>query len=453
MKKNKGFIGIGLILAIILGITVVGGGAYYLNKSSKNISEIDSQIFQNVKLKEYKNIEAGFSFKYPTEYKEVNVTKNISPNGEGYGYSFTGYSGVPGKFWFQFSTKDFNPSTGDDGNTIKKNFIDYCKDTEVFCETILLKNGSKIQLAKKLDSRTAEPYFFGISLPNNINYKDLIFVSSDRSVLVNIASQLEITNSNNLVTTVAPQVVTDCTSSSTPSVKVLSPNGGETYTAGQKVDIKWSSCNSTANDQVMIIMKSTQTLFGAEVATVLNTGTATITLPTSFGGGQASVTSGNYYKMRLELGGNAMNKVAPVDESDNLFTINSATNTILTVLPAKYIGSQNWPPVVKISGSAYSCKISSGSGDVPTVVEEKNINGKKYCKTSFVDAGAGSRFGTYLYMTANGSGSKTASFNLSWSSCEGYRDNSSTGEAEYNECNNTVSTFLNKLDVMVDSLM
>lgn len=33
MNKNKGFIGIGLILAIVLGIIVVGGGAYYLGKS------------------------------------------------------------------------------------------------------------------------------------------------------------------------------------------------------------------------------------------------------------------------------------------------------------------------------------------------------------------------------------------------------------------------------------
>lgn len=34
MKDNKGFIGVGLILAIILGVAVVGGGTYYLTKSS-----------------------------------------------------------------------------------------------------------------------------------------------------------------------------------------------------------------------------------------------------------------------------------------------------------------------------------------------------------------------------------------------------------------------------------
>lgn len=34
MNKNKGFIGLGLIIAIVLGVAVVGGGAYYLGKNS-----------------------------------------------------------------------------------------------------------------------------------------------------------------------------------------------------------------------------------------------------------------------------------------------------------------------------------------------------------------------------------------------------------------------------------
>ncbi|KKQ21047.1 MAG: hypothetical protein US34_C0002G0069 [Candidatus Nomurabacteria bacterium GW2011_GWC2_36_9] len=34
MKTNKGIIGIGLVLAIVLGIVVVGGGAYYVGKST-----------------------------------------------------------------------------------------------------------------------------------------------------------------------------------------------------------------------------------------------------------------------------------------------------------------------------------------------------------------------------------------------------------------------------------
>src|SRR3989338_10087824 len=34
-----------------------------------------------------------------------------------------------------------------------------------------------------------------------------------------------------------------CNENSKPSITVLAPNGGETYIVGQKVDVKWTSCN------------------------------------------------------------------------------------------------------------------------------------------------------------------------------------------------------------------
>jgi len=83
MNKNKGIIGIGLILAIVLGIVVVGGGAYYLGKSSskqevKNpetvLTNNENQkllVVENKNIvvpsdwKTYSNTEIGFEFKYP----------------------------------------------------------------------------------------------------------------------------------------------------------------------------------------------------------------------------------------------------------------------------------------------------------------------------------------------------------------------------------------------------
>jgi len=61
MKQNKGFIGIGLIIAIVLGIAVVGGGAYYLGKSSKveNKEIVENNTVQN-------KIEGSNSHEVPT---------------------------------------------------------------------------------------------------------------------------------------------------------------------------------------------------------------------------------------------------------------------------------------------------------------------------------------------------------------------------------------------------
>ncbi len=43
MKKNKGFIGLGVIVAIILGIIVVGGGAYYLGSKNNSNQGVNNQ--------------------------------------------------------------------------------------------------------------------------------------------------------------------------------------------------------------------------------------------------------------------------------------------------------------------------------------------------------------------------------------------------------------------------
>jgi hypothetical protein len=105
MDKNKGVIGIGLILAIVLGIVVVGGGAYYLGKDSNKV--------------------------------EIKNPVNVLPNVE------------------------------------------------------------KQELPVKEEEKKETP----------------------------------------------PKVVSDCDSNSKPSIKVLSPKGGEVYKVGDKITVKWSSCN------------------------------------------------------------------------------------------------------------------------------------------------------------------------------------------------------------------
>jgi hypothetical protein len=75
MNKNKGFIGIGLIIAIVLGIAVVGGGAYYLGKSGNKPVVINPEnSLPNV---ENQNLPV-------VENKSTNISSLvavISPNG------------------------------------------------------------------------------------------------------------------------------------------------------------------------------------------------------------------------------------------------------------------------------------------------------------------------------------------------------------------------------------
>ncbi len=109
---------------------------------------------------------------------------------------------------------------------------------------------------------------------------------------------------------------TDCLPTTTPWIKVISPNGGETYTAGQQLAVKWQSCNVPASSHDIFValhqdgeFKNVSYLSNATI----NDGSEIFTIP--------SVPSGNY-KIRV---GSSSARVGQ-DYSDNFFTINSTTN-------------------------------------------------------------------------------------------------------------------------------
>ncbi|MFA6515187.1 MAG: peptidoglycan-binding domain-containing protein [Candidatus Paceibacterota bacterium] len=137
-----------------------------------------------------------------------------------------------------------------------------------------------------------------------------------------IVLTLFVLGASNAQATSVPSV---CASTATPSITVLSPNGGEVYQSGQQITVKWKSCNSTVAN-VLIGLRSTVLNEGVEITTTQNDGEEKVTLPTYMGQGNQPLVSGNYYKIGIELGGNPNWS----DNSDNTFTINSlSTSTIL----------------------------------------------------------------------------------------------------------------------------
>ena len=221
MKKNKGFIGLGVIVAIILGIIVVGGGAYYLG--SKNNSN-----------------------------QGVNNQANYLPTDQ-----------------------------------------------------------------------------------NQNNYQPINTTNNQNQPIINSQP----VNTNTTVTTTTTKVTTnsDCTPATTPWIKVLSPNGGETYTAGQKITVKWSSCKAIAPISIILIKHDSSlpynqsegqgdyagfNLGGFNPNTgVSNTGSLQVTLPSI---SNANLTPGQHYF--ISIAGQDDSSIGSGfnarDYSDNLFTIN-----------------------------------------------------------------------------------------------------------------------------------
>ncbi|MEY3784588.1 MAG: hypothetical protein RLZZ230_910 [Candidatus Parcubacteria bacterium] len=329
MKKNKGFIGIGLILVIILGMAVVGGGAYYIGKGKG-------------------------------ENKEVKSPENVLPNNEGQ------------------------------------------------------------------------------TLPTVENTKEEI------------------------VTITTPQVVAGCASSSTPSIKVLSPNGGESYQDGDKITVKWEDCNVDSSSTLAV-----ELLYGTDgimVVFVPNTGSHTFQLsPTALMNPSVKpsqlVRYGKYFK--VSVGTPPTTFPSYQDMSDNSFTINSACEAmgcennsdsknppISTTLP-QYV---NTHPVITSSSKSYSCNnigvASNTEGN--DITAQRVINGRTYCIHSLSDGYAGGRGYTYTYTTSNGNGTKIATLSFTHSSCGVYGGPS---EPAVIKCALDQKTFDDGLDTFIDSLI
>ncbi len=172
-------------------------------------------------------------------------------------------------------------------------------------------------------------------------------------------------NQNNAVTlpvqnaSVNTNATTACNSNSPTTIKVLSPNGGEVYQAGQQVTVKWESCNVTPNSIGIILIKHNPSVaytqsegqgdyagftlggFNSYTGTA-DDGSEQVTLPSA---SVTGFTSGQHYFIAVTgLGDNTHigSGYAPRDYSDNLFTIN-----------APQISSANWKTYTN-TGCGYS---------------------------------------------------------------------------------------------------
>lgn len=115
---------------------------------------------------------------------------------------------------------------------------------------------------------------------------------------------------------------------STPSITVLSPNGGESYTDGQQITINWASSNIPSSSLVNLALFSydaNNNAIGSVGLTTptANDGTEVVTLPTILSmksngiAGYSNITYGKYFKIMV----GTPDPNAKTDLSDNLFTI------------------------------------------------------------------------------------------------------------------------------------
>lgn len=117
--------------------------------------------------------------------------------------------------------------------------------------------------------------------------------------------------------------------STAPEIKVISPNGGEIFTAGQNVAVNWATCNIPANAQILLTLVYVNpngdgggavNVSTPNYGTTPNDGSQVITIPSAVMTGNSWIFGKNY-KINAEY---AYGTQVARDMSDDTFTINSA---------------------------------------------------------------------------------------------------------------------------------
>lgn len=168
-----------------------------------------------------------------------------------------------------------------------------------------------------------------------------------------------------------------CDSKATPSLKVLSPNGGETFTLGQTINIKWSSKCTDPNKTVLLSIgiKDSQAVSELLSMEVKNSGSYDFTIPSNY---NLSGYNSNKYDVTIDYvygNGDAVS-----DKSDGFFTIinsdQSKTMSVKVFFPKNNAGASDCSVVYPFNrtisstlyvASAAMVELSKG----PTVEEKK----------------------------------------------------------------------------------
>ncbi|MDD4304779.1 MAG: hypothetical protein PHG92_04860, partial [Patescibacteria group bacterium] len=133
------------------------------------------------------------------------------------------------------------------------------------------------------------------------------------------------------------------------------------------------------------------------------------------------------------------------DSNNNLWTTITNDRGVTFQYPkellAKYVSVVEWPPVIAIETSAYSCKNTPQEvSSMSDITSERMVDNRTYCLNVKNEGAAGSVYSSYVYTTVRGGKLVKVSFTLRYPNCNNYDEEQSKACASEREAFDVDST-------------
>ncbi len=164
------------------------------------------------------------------------------------------------------------------------------------------------------------------------------------------------------------------------SITLLSPNGGETFAAGQKIDVSWKTQNIPATEEVDI-------LFDSLVFATTNTGAYTFAIPSNYPGGN--------YKIEAAVIDSPIEPPIILDLSNKAFTVTNSNSKCLATFPSLSLSLNHASPKRNIEVGSKNVELArfdlTSSSNCSNIINQMTV----------VDCGPGLAHNLKIYDTAN----------------------------------------------------
>jgi len=145
--------------------------------------------------------------------------------------------------------------------------------------------------------------------------------------------------------------------------------------------------------------------------------------------GQNAVVTHRYYSRYYSLWSVAEN--TDIIETDSDFWTTATNDDGIAFkypeeLPAEYISTADWPPVIKIENGTYSCETTPQEvSSMLAITSERLIDDNTYCVKVEHEGAAGSVYSSYTYTTLKEGELAKISFSLRYPNCLNYDEEKS----------------------------